>query len=973
MPLFNRPARTRRNRIVVSLILSALLLSGSGSHFAAFAQKAEPVPPSSERDFSRPRRIDLASENGKDGPVIRVALLMDVSSVTLGSSSGFTLLRSRKNNSDSEKLVNHPVRVELRQQLVRVASGAPAREPDLVANKNEYRDEYRNEYRVEVGSVSDMAEARKVTEELKKRFDEPASSIHDNQSSSFRILIGHFDSRSEAMSMIERLRHAGYTAARIAPDYAKEDQSPVKISKPPEKIAKSVKPSKKPASSNQVAVKSKSAKPHSSPPSKTSKPEQPQYQQITQMVAVEGERVIALAEDKLVALPATAPAEVETRESPKTQAQELSYLEKRKRDEQTLWGTGAKSNKDNSQLAGAPAPLIADSSRADSIIRVDDKYYRGEIHLKLNSRGRLNVINAVPLEQYLRGVVPVELSPGLYPAIEALKAQAVAARTYALARMNKSREADFDLRDDARSQVYGGISVEHEMTNRAIEQTRGVVALSAAEDGVDAPIEALYTANCGGQTENNEVIFGGAAMSYLRSVACAPDRLSIAERRIVSNLTMDSLVESEGRLMLRELALFQVLGFQLPRRATNSYLKGTPEADELQAWLDRASELSQKERLRSARSDSTRLPGFALAVASAIYGEGRAALMMTPADVDYILAGLEGKGMPADVRASIAALLKDGVLQPPAFDTSAQITRAFAIETFARAISFKSNRVESNAFKPQVARLRFDAARPSENGRLIIASSPAKPSAKAQEIALTKPKAADARPARSTTEMKSKEVIARPVAVKENALPKDLVPESKPDGFEVDKGAWLFRSFAGHSYPVDNLRLIGGEKITFHLNSAGRVDFLEAAAADHSASSDRYSSVAGWQERVTAEEVARRLARARVNVGQIESITPVAFSESNRVIEIEITGYEGSARLRGPKIRSAFGLKENLFVVDRETDATGRTVAFVFTGRGWGHGVGMCQTGAYGLAKEGYSYIAILQKYYTGVRVRKVY
>jgi stage II sporulation protein D len=67
------------------------------------------------------------------------------------------------------------------------------------------------------------------------------------------------------------------------------------------------------------------------------------------------------------------------------------------------------------------------------------------------------------------------------------------------------------------------------------------------------------------------------------------------------------------------------------------------------------------------------------------------------------------------------------------------------------------------------------------------------------------------------------------------------------------------------------------------------------------------------------------------------------------------------------------GVKEYLFVVDRETDEQGRLVAFVFTGRGWGHGVGMCQVGAYGLAKEGYSFSAILQKYYTGIKLQKMY
>jgi stage II sporulation protein D len=91
------------------------------------------------------------------------------------------------------------------------------------------------------------------------------------------------------------------------------------------------------------------------------------------------------------------------------------------------------------------------------------------------------------------------------------------------------------------------------------------------------------------------------------------------------------------------------------------------------------------------------------------------------------------------------------------------------------------------------------------------------------------------------------------------------------------------------------------------------------------------------------------------------------------VLEVEVIGDEGRSRLRGPQIRNTLGLKENLFVVDRELDSRGRVTAFVFTGRGWGHGVGLCQVGAYGLAREGYSYTAILQKYYTGVRVQKLY
>jgi stage II sporulation protein D len=117
----------------------------------------------------------------------------------------------------------------------------------------------------------------------------------------------------------------------------------------------------------------------------------------------------------------------------------------------------------------------------------------------------------------------------------------------------------------------------------------------------------------------------------------------------------------------------------------------------------------------------------------------------------------------------------------------------------------------------------------------------------------------------------------------------------------------------------------------------------------------------------------RRLARARVNVGKLESIEPVAFSPSHRVTEVEVTGDDGRARLRGRQIIGALGLRENLFVVDAEKDSRGDVIAFVFTGRGWGHGVGLCQTGAFGLAKEGYSYTAILQKYYTGIKLQRMY
>jgi stage II sporulation protein D len=86
-----------------------------------------------------------------------------------------------------------------------------------------------------------------------------------------------------------------------------------------------------------------------------------------------------------------------------------------------------------------------------------------------------------------------------------------------------------------------------------------------------------------------------------------------------------------------------------------------------------------------------------------------------------------------------------------------------------------------------------------------------------------------------------------------------------------------------------------------------------------------------------------------------------------------LIGATGTAHLRGGRIRSALGIREQLFVIDRERNEDGNVVAFEFIGRGWGHGVGMCQTGALGMAMAGMSYEKILKAYYTGIELTKIY
>src|SRR5260370_33278118 len=94
---------------------------------------------------------------------------------------------------------------------------------------------------------------------------------------------------------------------------------------------------------------------------------------------------------------------------------------------------------------------------------------------------------------------------------------------------------------------------------------------------------------------------------------------------------------------------------------------------------------------------------------------------------------------------------------------------------------------------------------------------------------------------------------------------------------------------------------------------------------------------------------------------------------SRRVMDLEVVGTQGHGHVRGCRIRLALGLREQLFVFDRVYGAGNRVAGFVFTGRGWGHGVGMCQVGAYGLARQGFSSEQILKAYYTGIEVTKMY
>lgn len=150
-------------------------------------------------------------------------------------------------------------------------------------------------------------------------------------------------------------------------------------------------------------------------------------------------------------------------------------------------------------------------------LTVGGRCYPGVVDIFINPLGAPVAVNEVPLETYLEGVVPLELGPRSFPELEALKAQAVAARTFALGELGNYADRGFDVFRDHRSQEYDGLGSRHPLSSRAVRETLGRVAVF---DG--RPIAAFYSSTCGGRTEAYHLIFRGREIPYLRGgVKCS--------------------------------------------------------------------------------------------------------------------------------------------------------------------------------------------------------------------------------------------------------------------------------------------------------------------------------------------------------------------------------------------------------------------------------------------------------------------
>ena len=535
-------------------------------------------------------------------------------------------------------------------------------------------------------------------------------------------------------------------------------------------------------------------------------------------------------------------------------------------------------------------------------LRVDNTPYRGTLEVRVDRAGRLRVINTLELEEYLRGVVPNEMGPGVYPELEALKAQAVAARTYIVSNLGQFGDSGYDVCDSAQCQVYKGAGTEHPLTNQAVDETRGLIAVM---DG--RPINALYTSTCGGHTEDGSLIFPEEKGAYLKGVECYPE--AEAEGHTLSGGEwVDPVTLEDGARANEEIQMMRLLGLVGNEALDRSWLQERCRVNEAEKWTTYAlGEIGKKPDHEGLGDGRLQLHDFVVYLTRSLGWDEKMRLALDARDLPYLLAFRDRDAVPEEARRAYAELILEGLLDPFPDNTlrpTHEPSRGYVLRLLYRVLDY----YEALQIEPATYR-GFDGD--------------------------------------------------------------NIILESKKDAraLNLKQGVVLFRSLRDVSYPAKSVPLALGDRVQYHLGPDGAIDLLRLITNPRGVSDDRYSSLYRWEERRTRSEL-EALVRQRVDVGTLIDIEPTRRGVSGRVVEVRLKGSRGEFFLRGFRIRTAFGIRENLFTVDRVRGNDGKVEAFIFSGKGWGHGVGLCQVGSYGMAVRGKKYDEILRHYYSGIELK---
>ena len=486
---------------------------------------------------------------------------------------------------------------------------------------------------------------------------------------------------------------------------------------------------------------------------------------------------------------------------------------------------------DEGRLLVLPTTTKVRIEPSGAVIEIDNRRYRGSITVFGNSRNTFSVVNELPMEDYLLGVVPNELSPTTFGELEALKAQAVAARTYILRNLGQYKDEGYDICATDMCQVYLGAGTEDPLATRAVAETRGVIATYGGQ-----PINALYSSTCGGRTESSENIFG-EKLPYLVSTVCQ---------------------------------------YKHPEPLPFTSSRAFPD------WKDAVLTVAGVSNFSDARR----------------------------------FMGLPGQG------------------EPPSMDVT-------ELATFIR-----------QSFYPAV-RATSDRSFLTEQG--ILPPSGTLP---AKELLFR------------LIEKKAAFEWQQGVLISWDGATMKLMVNGQPKEFTLSPDAPIYQRVGDEKLALSQGSWIGGELMDFRAVD-GAIRMLAYRENFANPAADRYSRVALWQTHKTRQEL--DTAFGSLKIGDLQDVHVVERGPSERPVNTEIVGSSGRRPVGALRLRSLLGLRDSLFSFDIERNARGEIIGMMFFGRGWGHGVGMCQVGAYGMALDGATYDQILKTYYNGIELKKLY
>ena len=513
---------------------------------------------------------------------------------------------------------------------------------------------------------------------------------------------------------------------------------------------------------------------------------------------------------------------------------------------------------------GAPAPWA-------------DATYRGRLAVRATARGTVHVINRVGLEDYLKGVVPAEMGPRVYDEVEALKAQAVAARSYAVKHRGQFAAEGYDLCASPRCQVYSGASAESPLSMRAVEETAGEVLLWKG-----AVADALFTSTCGGRTENAADVmagYGSVDAPYLASVPCFGETPQALESSAPPRKGTVTLLGARGRAL--SMSLGGGDGAKIAQKAREA----------LRHRLGLAAPVAAKPHPLSVPAAYTEIAAAAGFDAAVLSEESERAELPS--------------SWSEKAKASFAAIQRFQLGGGSALPTDRALRPDEAAGIYAVILSRLGD------FEDVEGRI----TRLDETG-----------------IEVKSPKG------RSSYSL------------------------SKESPVLFEGGNEALTQVPRHAFYV-------GDRVRVFVRD-GKALGVVFPPVPSAGTYDRESAWEHWTRRFTAAELGAKI-RERDGTRTATDPTGVAVTArgaSGRARTVAIATPKGTLTLTGLEIRFALGIPENLFNVVMGTDADGARV-FTFYGRGWGHGVGLCQTGAFGMALAGRTYREILAHYYPGATI----